>query len=298
MAAVKPDAIVFLAHVFDPEIEHRFLKLKRECSGLCDVVALVEQGARVPTSVIPFTEFFDFSAVKRMAKSIIGTKVVPGNCHLRSIDFYRHFPKYRFYWFVEYDVTYTGDWAHLVSSLADDQSDLLAAHVRRLADDEDWRWKDSLVTGSDDVRQDDWLLAFLPIHRISSRGLQTVEAKVSEGWTGHFEALLPTAIAHSGLSISDLGGSGAWTPKERVHRHYVDWRKGLHHSYGGSLQFRPSIRIRLIKNMLYHPCKTRLHPGKWHRRRRTILAQLRAPHVFVPYWLRVVQLAIRSRLLS
>jgi hypothetical protein len=65
--------------------------------------------------------------------------------------------------------------------------------------------------------------------------------------------------------------------------------------YGGSLQYRPSIRLRLIKNSLYHPCKTKAHPGKRIRLRGTILA-LKAPRVFIPYWLRVIHLAVLSRL--
>jgi hypothetical protein len=294
MSAAKSDVVVFLAHVFDAEIERRFFKLKLECSDCCDVVALVEQGSEVPPSIAPFTQFFDFSALKQMAKSVIGKKVVPGNCHLRSIDFYRRYPNYEFYWFIEYDVVYTGDWGRLIGSLTEDRSDLLAAHVRTLADNPRWYWNHSLATGSDNLSKDEWILAFLPIHRISARGLEAVARKVRDGWTGHFEALVPSALAYSGLRVSDLGGSGTWTPKDRIRRHYVDWR--TLRRYGGSLQYRPSIRFRLIKNRLYHPCKTKAHPGKPIRLKGTILARLKAPRVFIPYWLRVMQLAVLSRL--
>ena len=46
MSAAKFDVVVFLAHVFDAEIEQRFFKLKQECSDRCDVVVLVEQDPR------------------------------------------------------------------------------------------------------------------------------------------------------------------------------------------------------------------------------------------------------------
>lgn len=49
-----------------------FFKLKQECSDRCDVVVLVEQGSEVPPSIAPFTQFFDFSTLKQMAKSVIG----------------------------------------------------------------------------------------------------------------------------------------------------------------------------------------------------------------------------------
>ena len=60
MVAAKADVIVFLAHVFDAEIEQRFFKLKQECSDICDVVVLAEQGSKVPSNLAPFTHFFDF----------------------------------------------------------------------------------------------------------------------------------------------------------------------------------------------------------------------------------------------
>lgn len=295
MTAAKPDVIVFLTHVFDAEIERRIFKLKRECSDSCDIVVLAERGVRIPATVAPFTQVFDFSTLKRMAKSVIGEKVIPGNCHLRSIDFYQRFPGYRFYWFIEYDVVYTGHWGAFIASLADDQSDLLASHVRTLRDDPNWYWRERFFTGGDIFAGDKWVLAFLPIHRISARGLEAVAVKVRDGWVGHYEALLPSALAYCGLRISDIGGSGAWTPKDRMLRHYVDWRNAPHRAYGGTLQFRPRIRFRLIKNMLYHPYKTKPKAGKLTSRLRTVLAQLRAPGIFVPYWLRVVQLAIWSR---
>ena len=117
-----------------------------------------------------------------------------------------------------------------------------------------------------------------------------------DGWVGHYEALLPSALVYCGLPISDIGGSGAWTPKDRMLRHYVDWGDGLRYLYGaGTLRYRPAIRSRLMKNMLYHPCKTKPQAGKPGSRLRAVLAQLRAPGIFVPYWLRVAQLAIRSR---
>jgi hypothetical protein len=233
--------------------------------------------------------------LKQMAKSVIGEKIIPG-CHLRSIDFYQRFPGYRFYWFIEYDVVYTGHWGAFIASFADDQSDLLASHVRALSADPDWHWREGFSTGADVFAADEWVLAFLPIHRISARGLKAVATKVRAGWVGHYEALLPSALVHCGLPISDIGGSGAWTPKDRMLRHYVDRGDGLHYLYGaGTLRYRPAIRSRLMKNMLYHPRKTKPQAGKLSSRLRAVLAQLRAPGIFVPYWLRVAQLALWSR---
>ena len=163
MSAAKSDVIVFLVHVFDAEIERRFLKLKQECSDICDVVLLAERGLNIPASVAPFAQFFDFDALKQIAQSVIGNKIIPGNAHLRGIDYCRRYPGYRFYWFVEYDVIYTGHWGEFIASFANDPSDLLASHVRVLADEPDWFWRKSFATGTDCFSEDRWVLAFMPI---------------------------------------------------------------------------------------------------------------------------------------
>ena len=293
MTAERADVVVFLAHVFDEETECRFWKLYRECSDVCGVIVLAEAGSWIPRTIVPFTRFFDFDILRHTAESVIGEKIVPGNAHLREIHFCHRHPNYRFYWFIEYDVVYTGHWGKFISSFADDQSDLLASHVRTIADDRYWYWRQTISTGADNLPENKWLLAFLPIHRISHAGLGAIAGKVREGWVGHFECLMPTALAHCGLQISDIGGSGAWTPKNRIRRHYLDWRNAQWSACGGTLQFRPPIRLRLIKNMLYHPCKTQPN-AKWHDSRRNFVEQLKAPSTFVPYWLRTIQLAIQS----
>lgn len=296
MTAAKADVIVFLTHIFDAEVERRFFKLKQECSDICDVVLLVEHGVTVPETVAAFTLSFDYGRLKQLAKSVIGTKIIPGNCHLRSIDFYRRSPNYRFYWFVEYDVVYTGHWGKFVESFGEDPSDLLASHVRTLADEPDWSWQESFSTATDPLPKQAWVIAFLPIHRISSRGLEALARKVRDGWVGHFEVLLPSALAWCGLLVADIGGSGAWTPKHRILRHYVDWRYGLHYLYGvGTLRFRPTIRSRLTKNKLYHPCKTSPSDDRPPLQLRNVRAQLRTPSIFVRYWLRTFWLAVLSR---
>ena len=237
--------------------------------------------------------------MKQLAKSVVEKETILSNCHLRSIDFHRRFANYRFYWFVEYDVVYTGRWNHFISSFADDPSDLLAAHVRMLADEPDWYRRESFSSGTDLCSKNERVLAFLPIHRISSRGLEVVARKVREGWVGHYEVVLPSALAHCGLRISDMGGSGAWTPKHRILRHYVDWRPGQRYLHDtGTLRYRPTIRSRLIKNMLYHPCKTSSSESKDRKssnRSRLAQAQIRPLSFFIRYWLGLFRLAVLSR---
>ena len=120
-----------------------------------------------------------------------------------------------------------------------------------------------------------------------------------EGWVGHFEVLLPSALTYCGLLISDIGGSGSWTPKDRVLRHYVDLPSGAPYLYGaGTLRYRPAIRSRLIDNKLYHPCKTpasELPDQGSSKRLRAARRQIRTPSFLIRYWLRLFRSGVVSR---
>ncbi len=291
----KEAAIVFITHFFDAAIEKRFRKLRKECSRLFDVFLLAEAGVAVPDALLPETHSFDFESLRSMARSVIGEKVVPGNCHLRSIDFFRRAPGYRFYWFVEYDVVYSGNWRRFFSSFDDDASDLLAAHVRLARDDAEWPWASTFGPGADRLTDEERLIAFLPVHRISARGLEAVERKVAEGWIGHFEAIVPSALAHDGLSVADLGGSGAFTPADRVNRHYLVCRPDFSY-FVGTLRCGPPIALRMVRNVLYHPCKTERVSSEGEDRRRRAKIVSRNRGVIYPYALRLLWLALRSRL--
>ncbi|WP_139167914.1 DUF3405 domain-containing protein [Bauldia litoralis] len=253
--------------------------------------ALVEQGVDVPEEFRAITHFFDYAALRSMARSVIGDSIVPGGGHLRAIDFRRRFPQFRHYWFIEYDVVYTGDWRRFLKDFAGDESDLIATRLRKFTSDLRWFWGSSFSTGDSSVTRKDWLIAFLPIHRISARGIEALERVVAEGWVGHYEILVPSALAYSGLGLSDIGGNGPFTPKDRIDRHYYDCRKLR---AAGTFRVYPPIRWRPIRNALYHPCKTpESQPGQ---RRNAVRPFRQKPAACVFCRLMILRLAILSRL--
>jgi hypothetical protein len=292
-ALPQRDAAIFLAHYIDGVVARRFDKLRRECASRCDVFLLAEKGTAVPDRFIAQTRFFDFATARRMARSVIGDKVIPGNAHLRAIDFFHREPGYRYYWFIEFDVVYTGSWDALMASLATDDSDLIASRVTPIDASHAWFWQSSFQPGTDTVPADQKIRAFLPIFRISTAGLAAVDQCVSRGWTGHFEMLLPTAVAFNRLRVDDFGGSGSFTPSERRHRHYLDG-EGLYET--GTLRYHPPVHWPIIANMLYHPCKTRLASLRPRVRRRIWSDRLRRPGLFAKYLARVARMAVDSRL--
>jgi hypothetical protein len=140
-------AVVFLTHLWNDEVGDRLFKLIADCMGDAgagragparDVFVMAEAHTPVPELYAGITERFDFRDLRARARRVIGTKVVPGNGHLRALAFFDRHPDYDHYWFVEYDAVYAGDWSRLFADLDADPADLLASrfeHVRLSANE-------------------------------------------------------------------------------------------------------------------------------------------------------------------
>ncbi len=249
--------VVFFTHVFDRSIELRYEKLKSDLGELAQIAILAPLGTSIPQQYSDETSFFDYDRLRSGALRVIGDQLVPGNVHLALLDFFRNHPAFEYYWFVEYDVVFTGDWAALFGAVKDDRADLLAAHLRNGAEEPAWPWWKTLDLPGCPLSQSDRIRAFFPVHRISQKGLQTVEKFVKQGWSGHYEGLIPCAIHTASLSISDFGGDSRWTPKDRRFRFYSSFSSDA----GGSLnagthRHRPPHQfLRLRRNMVFHPVK-------------------------------------------
>lgn len=257
MGRTANQVVVFFTHLFDNEIGCRFEKLKSDIGGIAELFILSQAGSSIPDRYLDRTHFFDYDGLRSAAKEVIGEQLLPGNVHLVALDFFRNHPGFDYYWFIEYDVVFSGSWMTLFRAVQNDGADLLAAHIRGVADEPRWPWWETLDLPGCPLPQSEWIRAFFPVYRISSEGLQAIDKHVKLGWTGHFEGLVPCAIRSESLSISDLGGAGSWTPKERRHRFYssFSWDNGGTLTAGTLRHRPPQGRLRLRRDTIFHPVK-------------------------------------------
>jgi hypothetical protein len=147
-------------------------------------------------------------------------------------------------------VVFTGAWGTLVDAWRDDASDLLAPHLRTYSQEPDWPWWRSLRVPLA-AAESDFVRAFMPIYRISRRALETLETAVTDGCSGHFEALVPTVLQVESLRISDLGEG----------RFYTSSKSPDGQSRQGTMRYRPfHARPLPGRNLLYHPVKPESFP--------------------------------------
>jgi hypothetical protein len=105
--------------------------------------------------------------------------------------------------------------------------------------------------------------AFNPLMRLSRSFALTYAVMMADTrWQGHYEFTIPTAAATSNATLEDLGGDGAFTPRSRRRRNYVNnpsdgrllpgtftWRPARSHYFSEQPEAFPQ------PNKLYHPIK-------------------------------------------
>lgn len=261
-------AVLFTTHRFGDAVARRFRKLRREAPDRHAVYLGMDVSAADPAEVEAAREtggerFWGFRPTDATAIDYPDPapwalehrpELVPGNLGLLYLHFARRHPRLDRFWVVEYDVCYTGDWRELLERFEGSGSDVLGTTLRAHRDRPEWHWWPSFRP-SPEVPRDEWLCGFFPVVRVSRRALEALDAAYRAGWSGHFEAVLPTAARRAGLAIEDLGGDGPFVKDENRQRFYTNTVE-REHLYPGTFVFRPTRRYPgLRRGRLWHPVK-------------------------------------------
>jgi hypothetical protein len=251
-------AIVFFSHVFDPTATAHLDKLRSESAEFGTFFVYADSKGQAPPPG-DRTVTFDFASVRSKYSRIFGEALLPGNCHLTLLDFFKRYPDFQYYWVIEYDVMFSGHWGVLFGAFAERQADFLASHIRSHQEEPGFYFWNSIADPADATLPSRGLIrAFCPVQRLSRRALQFLELKAQEGWIGHFEGLVPTLLERHGYALEDIGGDGRYVPRGFKNRFYTSftWTDGRLRHFG-SMRFRPVFQFirHARRNMLYHPVK-------------------------------------------
>lgn len=252
-------AILFMTHFVDEMILGEYRKIKAEASAYGDVILLCNTTEmRVPPAIpADVTAFlFDKTDIRALGYTSKDTSISSYNIELFVINFFTKNPQYDYYWAIEYDVRFSGNWALLFDAFCGNHVDLLGTTVYRYDFNPSWdNWR-SLTAPPPGVKPQDRIRAFLPIYRISRRALDIVHKAYHNGWGGHCECTIPTILNLAGLSIEDMGGNGEFVKPGNLNRFYHNNPKAMTHG-PGTLIFRPVLtRPGNEPNLLWHPVKS------------------------------------------
>lgn len=211
----RDTAVVFLTHQWSQSIGRRFARLRDQVAPIADAFVLLhdDQGP-VSASWQEFLQsigalhaltcFVPEDLPGELGFPLFGERGIMGNCHLPLLRFSRS-REYRFFWQVESDVEYRGNWLDFIGAYRQTDAPFLGAHVHRYYDWPSWKmWSTLVAPGGARVAEKELLKAFLPVFRASREALVAIDQGHRDGWRGHFEVAVPTMLRRHGMQTEDL----------------------------------------------------------------------------------------------
>ncbi len=277
---IKRSAILFHTHIISNDILSEFRNISSESEGIADTYLLCDDKNIDITKKVKKYRYFCFNKEgisdlnypivkdeQRKAEVPFKKAFQLSNYQLSILKFFLENRDYDYYWYIEYDVRYSGKWRDFFDYFNNDK-DLITSHIRSYEEEPKWQFwylKHPNISTPDLKR----IRSFNPVMRISNKALTYLHESFLDGWIGHLEVLIPTLLQNNGFELEDFGGSGKFCEKENINRNYIDSdnnTKGeLDH---GTMRYRPHpIYLGLRKNKLYHPIKPAKDTVKYYLKR-------------------------------
>ena len=255
------DIVLIVSHQITDTLLSKYYRIQKAFAEYGDVMILLhwEEEEFIPT--IPSdVDFISFTTedLNTLHYEPIAETIVPGSNHFALLWFYLRHPDYRYYWNIEYDVEFTGDWKVLFDAYRECNVDFIATHLKWYKEDIYWYWWNSYYGTTLEVPNEQRIRSFNPIYRISGVALSFLDGFLKAGNYGHHEILIPTALYHHGYSIQDFGGKGNFVPQGHEERFYLsNDTTDVRFPYGTMLH-KPNFNLPSayrLENKLFHPVK-------------------------------------------
>ena len=183
----------------------------------------------------------------------------PGTFWSRNIDlplmwYFHQNPGHDYYWVMEYDVRFTGQWMDLFRHFAASRSDLLATTLFDYAFRPGWdNWK--TLKSPRRIPEAGLVRALFPLYRLANAALKALHEAYCDGWSGHYEVTIPTILKSQGFTLEDFGGNGSYVAAGNHDRFYRN-SPGIAGLAPGTFTVAPNqISSDYPPNLLWHPIK-------------------------------------------
>ena len=144
------EAVLYRTHILNPMICREIERLRSEVADRDHfVVGYLKRnraGLRPSDKTHRMYRRGDLADLPYPNKTIFVDWAKPiGDNDLPVLAFYREQPSYEFYWIVEYDVRYTGNWGALFAELGSSDTDYLSTTIQDYDENPRWVWWHTLV---------------------------------------------------------------------------------------------------------------------------------------------------------
>jgi hypothetical protein len=253
--------VLFTTHVLNPLVEAHYRKLRIELPAGWDLLLFYDEGrlsrrsvTRVAGNAVLPHDNESWKRFKRPGRFF--PEKIPGNEDGLLFSAMDRLPDYAWYWYIEYDMAFSGNWRTFFDAWQASDSDILAVNMIRRTATPDWPlWKSMEPPEDEGPDTGACIRAHHAISRLSRRTLEVLRPIYQLGWAGHSEALLTTLAARNGLKVEDIGGDGEFVRPVNINRFYRSTPTS--NTLGpGTLVFRPAMEAPGDEpNMLWHPVK-------------------------------------------
>ena len=189
---LKPGIVFYIAHEINDFTKAQYLKLKSQLPGGYDLIWWLDDSCRdIRPGSIKFVRF-PHDSINNTGGYISPTRYFEKWWEKEK-------PKYSFYWFIEYDVYFSGRWDDLILRVDLDypEKDLVASYVNTNENTKWGHWKEDIK-----YKQ---IKSCLSVYRLTERGAKMLCFWNKDNIKNYiYELYIPTVIYHSGGSIVSL----------------------------------------------------------------------------------------------
>ena len=247
------NVVILTTHKLNDAIRLQILKLNEEVTDSAHLVVLYQgdYGAMdFPDGIRTYS--YTVETLNNLGYNPIAETIVPGSNHFPLLQFYKDNMQYDYYWNIEYDVRFNGDWRTFFSFFEAKDDDFITSHIETLSEHPSWPHWDKMELNDTYIPLNEYIRSFNPIYRISCRALDFLDNFLSRKNSGHHEILIPTVLKHYGFKVADMGGKGSFIYKGMPDLFYTD-----DSAFQSTMRYRPvySECDMQISDKLYHPVK-------------------------------------------
>lgn len=245
---MKKQAILFKTHFINSEILKEYENIRIACDKLdYDIFILYDNTKKYFKFGNVKAFLFSLEDFKNAGYCLVSESILP-KC--RSIQwFHADFPilffynknkQYDYYWQIEFDVRFNGDWLNFFFQFKKDDSDFISTNIKDKNSFLKWNmWSKHNLN----VEEDRLLSSSFPMVRFSNRALDAVDREYKNGFIGYCEITCPTIIKQKGFKISDIG-------KKNYNDFIFQFRHPIPYSIYNIIKKLPQF-----KNKLFHPVR-------------------------------------------
>lgn len=256
------EVILLSTHFVNDFVIDKYRRIKQEVDEARYAIVLLlnmEEGDSwdLPDDIACFMT--DSDAINALEYQPIAESLLPGSCHFPVLRFFLCHLQYQFYWFVEYDVEFKGNWGDMLADCSRNlpDYDFLSCHVEKFDSTKNGKWMWWHLSNYLPYKLEDCVKGFNPICRYSNKALAFLDTIQKQGYSAHSEVLITSCLYRQGFKIGDIGGKGEFVPNGFQQKYYITDTDKVN---DGTMRYRPTYSIdeihgSIYQNVLFHPLK-------------------------------------------